>query len=69
MRLFDDFDGMKGVHTFKNKQSSLPPVLPACTHCERKARASMVLLPVYAVGYPNRAGGSAYGIPKNLNEV
>ena len=25
--------------------------------------------PVYAVGYSNRAGGSAYGIPKNLNDA
>ncbi len=62
-------DGMNGVQMFKNRQSSLPVVLPACTHCERKLRASMVLFPVYAVGYSNRTGGSAYGIPKNLNEV
>ena len=62
-------EGIKGVQMFRNRQSSLLEVAPVWTHSEPKLRASMVLFPVYAVGYSHRTGGSAYGIPKNLNEV
>ena len=67
VRLFGP--GTNGVQMLRKRQSSLPDVLPAWMHWERNARASMVLLPVYGVGYSNRAGGFANGIPKNLNDA